>query len=176
MKEKFPIQSGFTLLEILAIMGVIVAMGSIILSTVFIFLRGSSKSDLLVTIKQNGDFALSQMVKSLRYAKSVDDPVSCVPTANLQHITFTSLADGGQTTFSCPATQTDVIASNGAALMDATRISVTNCSFFCTQQTLNESPTIKIQFTLSAKNQTGLVETTASLPFESTVRLRNFNR
>jgi len=169
MKKNF---KGFTLIELLVVAGVFVSVSTIILSIFVISLRGSRKSELLLTMKQNGNFAMSQMVKQIRYAKSIDTPASCVPSVSQSSITITSL-DNGQTTFSCQVSPS-TLASNSAALMDTNQVKVTACSFVCSQPTAVEPPTITISFTLLPKNVSTLSENTGSIPFTTSVTMRNF--
>jgi hypothetical protein len=136
-------------------------------------MRGSNKSESVSIVKQNGTFALSQMVKQIRYAKSLDNPASCVPSTNSPTLTITSLADNGQTTYSCPTNLSSPITSNSAALIDASAVSVTYCSFTCSQNSISEPPRVSIQFTLTSQNTNGLAETKSSIPFQSSVIMRN---
>jgi len=166
---------GFTLIEILIVFGILAATATVILSIIFVTLRVSKKSDLLLTIKQNGDNAMSQMVKGVRYAKSLDSACS----ATNAPIKITSLTDNTQTTFTCTTgssgTISSTIAANTVSLIDTNTISVTNCSFTCFQATPSDPPTISIGFTLSSKNANSLVETTGTIPFQTSVTMRNFN-
>lgn len=167
---------GFSLIELLVVAGVFVTISTIILSIFVIALRGSQKSEYLLTMKQNGNFASSQMVKQIRYAESIVSPSSCLPTVTQSSITIASLANNGQTTFSCPTSPSEGIASNSASLIDTNRVAVASCSFTCTQQTLSDPPTVTIRFTLTPKGTNALFENTGSIPFETSVTLRNFNR
>ena len=63
MSRKRGFQKGFTLVELLVVAGIFVTISTVILSIFVISLRGSSKSDYILTMKQNGNFAASQMVK-----------------------------------------------------------------------------------------------------------------
>src|SRR5437867_818255 len=102
---------GFTLIEVLVSMILVTTVGSIIISIFFGTLRGTNKSNVLTGLRQNGDFALFQIEKMVRFAKSLDSPVSCITTpAPLSSITTTYL-DDGKTTFACRTTEQD-IASN----------------------------------------------------------------
>ena len=115
------------------------------------------------------------MVRTIRYAKSLDDPASCVPSTTQSSITISGF-DENQTKLSCPAGASTAITSNSASLTDDTAISVSACSFTCTQPTTVDPPTITIQFTLTSKNQNNLVETTGTLPFQTSVTMRNFGQ
>src|SRR6476620_10997524 len=75
--------SGFTLIELL-----IAVVGTIAVSVLSFTLRGSKKSDSIEVIRQSGDAALSKMVRTIRYAKSLDSP-SCNPAAVKQAISVT---------------------------------------------------------------------------------------
>jgi prepilin-type N-terminal cleavage/methylation domain-containing protein len=166
---------GFTLIEVLAAMAVFVTVSGVILSILFVSLRGSRKSDVIVSARQNGDVAMSQMVRMIRYAKSLDSPTSCVPSSSsLTSITITS-SDDNQTVFSCPVNSGDGIASNSASLVDTTAVSVSACSFSCSQPSLNDPPTITIGFTLAALGGGNLVEGKTTLPFQTSVTMRNYN-
>jgi type II secretory pathway pseudopilin PulG len=172
--KKFSMQSGFTLIELLVVAGVFVTLSVVILSIFVIALRGSSKSDYILSMKQNGNFTMSQIVKQIRFAKSLDSPVSCVPSVTQSSLKITSLADNGQTTFSCPAGSQTAITSNSASLLNTNRVAVTACSFTCSQTSLSEPPTVTIKFTLAPKAVNQQVETVGTIPFQTAVTLRNY--
>lgn len=174
MKKKRS-QLGFTLLELLVATAIFTILATVIISVLFTSLRASKKSDVTILLNRAGNNALSQMVRTIRYAESLDDPTSCVPSVTQSSVTVTAL-DGGPTVLSCPAGASTGISSNSASLIDDTAISVSGCSFTCTQPTTSDPPTIMLQFTLSPKNQNALVETTGQLPFQTSVTMRNFNR
>ncbi|HVA96278.1 MAG TPA: type II secretion system protein [Candidatus Acidoferrales bacterium] len=169
--KQFTTDSGFTLIELLTAIGILSVIGTIAVTVITVTLRGTRKTDLLEFARQNGSAALSQMVKSIRFAESLDNPATCVPTQTVSSITITSLIDHAQTTYSCAG---NTIASNSASLLDANSIKTSACSFVCVQPTANDPPTITIQFTLSPKNPGGFVETNFTLPFQSSVTLRNY--
>ena len=61
MRIRRKTETGFTLVEILVVIGllaIVVALGS---NMFFTTLRGSTKSKTLTIVKQNGDYALSVM-------------------------------------------------------------------------------------------------------------------
>lgn len=182
MKKKFKIQSsklkvqGFTLVELLVSSAIFITIGTIIVTILSISFRVSQRTELTLMLKNNGSNALSQMVNSIKYAKSLDDPTSCVDPIVQSEITFTSAFDGGQTRLSCPTGTVDAIASNGAALLNIGIISVKSCSFTCSQVTANDPPTITIQFELAAQNSGGSADSFIISPFQTAVTMRNFTR
>lgn len=166
--------SGFTLIEVLVVLGVFVVISTVIVSILFVSLRGSKKSDVLVTTRENGYSALSKMARVIRYAKSIDLPASCVPSSgSVNSITITG-SDDNQIVFACPASSSGGISSNSASLVDTSSVSVSSCSFTCSQPTSADPPTVMISFTLAAQGGNS-AESIASVPFETSVTLRNFN-
>ena len=168
--------AGFTLVEIMIGLVIFAIIGVVSLSILFMTLRVGNKSDLLVILKQNGNAAVSQVSKNIRYAKSLDSLTTCVTPVTAQSVTVTSLLDNEQSTFSCTSTAPFTIASNGASLIDTSIASVTDCSFTCTQTTLNDPPTITLSFKLNARNSNSLAEKTGIIPFTASVTMRNYSK
>ncbi len=167
---------GFSLIELVVSMGIFAIISGVALSILFTSLRVSRKSEGMVVLKEQGDAVLSQMVRQIRFAKSLDTPASCTPSTATTSLTVTSLSDNGQTTFACTTGASSSITSNSASLIDTNAVTVTACSFVCSQPTIDDPPTIRLQFTLSTKNATSFAETTGSLPFQTSVTLRNYSR
>lgn len=181
---------GFTLIELLAVMVILLSIGSIIAAILFSSLQGSTKSNTVNTVRQNGYFALTQMATMIRQATRLDG----VSTDGVNYITDCSTSptqykyikiissDNGQATFSCSKINTvDTIASQSGiltpiSLLDTASVSVVSCSITCTRNTSGELPIIGIQFTLSQYTPTGITpfpEKTATIPFQTSVILRN---
>jgi prepilin-type N-terminal cleavage/methylation domain-containing protein len=170
---KFQFSQGFTLIEILTVISILAVIGSITVAVITVTLRTTKKSDLIEAARNDSDTALTQMVKSIRYAASLDNPASCVPSKTVASITFTSVTTHLQTTYDCNA---GTIKSNGTSLFNTNAFQVTSCSFVCTQPTLNDPPTITIQYTLQPASGGFFAETNFSLPFESSVTMRNLSQ
>lgn len=186
MIKNFKFQKGFTFIELLTVAAVIVVVGVMIVAVIASSLRGSNRSNNVSDIREKGTFIISQMSKTLSYAKSFDGvsvsgavgsftadcTISIVPPpppTQYKHIQITSF-DLGQTTYSCT---TDNIASNGANLINTANMSVTACYFTCTQGGLSDSPQIDIHFTLSKNPTSTFVENRISTPFQTSVGFRN---
>lgn len=171
------ITKGFTLVEFLIVTAILGIIGSVVLSVLFTTFRVSKKADSLVELRQTGDSVISQVVKNIRYAKSLDFPTSCVGGVISPYITVTSIVDNSQTTFSCEASAVGgKIASNGASLIDDRRITAANCFFSCTQDSISDPPIINFSFRLQLLNDTSFSETQAFVPFQASVILRNYNQ
>lgn len=72
-------KSGFTLIEALVVIGVLSVIGMIILNVFSRSLRGSNKSQILGSIKQNGQLVLENMDKTIRNSDNVVCPAEKFP-------------------------------------------------------------------------------------------------
>lgn len=174
---------GFTLIEILVVISVFILLTAIILSILITILRTTKKSDSVILVRQNGEHAMTRLIRELRFAKSLDNPSTaggaapaCSDTGiNVQEIQITG-TDLSQTNFTCPTNfnYPNFIALNGTALTNTNTIVVKSCSFNCSQLS-NGPPNIKISFSLSKINSEGLMENNTTIPFQASVTLRNLN-
>ncbi len=161
---------GYSLIELLSVVAIFAIVGTLVVSITAFTLRGSKKSDLTESVRQSGAATLSQMVRNLRYAQTIDSP-ACVPSSTSSEVDFTSMT-GVQTKLICDSTS-KTITSNGVSIVDTTSVLVESCSFTCRQSSNANLPSVTIQFTLKSNNTTSFFENTVSVPFQSTVTLRN---
>lgn len=181
-------QRGYTLVELLAVMIILVSVGVVITAILVTSLRGGNKSNTTNEVRQNGNYIISQMSKMIAYARSFDgvstdgvnyvndctviQPPPPAPTpapVSYSYIKITSF-DGGQTVFSCTGSS---IASNGAVLVNPSNLNLSSCSFYCTQANILAPPTINVNFTLSKSNSGFFVENQTTIPFETSITPRN---
>ena len=183
------LQGGYTLIELLAVITIVVVVGTIVAGILISSLRGGSKSNVLDNVRQNGNYAVTQMSKMIIYAQSFNGvsrdgglsyttnctqviPSSPAPTPTAyQYVKITSF-DGGQTIFSCNSL---TIASNGASMIDTSTVSLVLCSFTCTQNNFGQAPTIGINLTLKQSTLSSFAEKQATIPFQTSVTIRNNN-
>lgn len=179
------LQRGFTIVEILAVMIVFIAIGSIAAAVFFTSLRVVNKSNSLASLRENGNYALSQMTKMIRYAvvfSGVSDdgtmysnacssgPVKNTPYPYLKITSF----DGYDTVFHCVTGANGNVSSNSAALLDTNIVkTVDACSFSCSQANEGDAPTILINLTISETGLAGIVEKNTTLPLQTSVTFRN---
>lgn len=187
-RVRYKNQQGFTLVELLAVMAVIVIIGSIMGGILISSLRGATKAEEIVNTRQNGDYVLSQMAKTIRFATFASMTTtasttvsSCVvpsvgggtptPTPAPYTAITINMPEDEQITYSCTATN---IASNSASLLDESAVTLSNCSFTCNQLNEKDPPTIGISFSLSQKNSNvNFFEKSASGTFQTSVTMRN---
>lgn len=178
--KKWKFQAGFTLLEILVVMTVVGLLGSMIVVIFFNSLRSSNKSNAVIQLRQNGNYALTQITNVVRFAKKVGAPIcyDINPSAG-KTLTVTSV-DDVSTTYTCPPNASGTLTfSNGTTtspLFDKNVIKVAACAFTCQQESLVTPPVIGINFLLTTGANTNASETTASLPFSTTITLRNYRQ
>jgi type II secretory pathway pseudopilin PulG len=72
MKINVRTNEGFTLVELLASVIVLVAIGSVIAGIISSSLRGANKTNTIENIRQNGNYALAQISKDIEYALPFD--------------------------------------------------------------------------------------------------------
>ena len=173
VRKKKKVTRGFTLVELLVVITIFVTVGSVVISLLVISLRGSNKSESTTVVKQNGSFALSQMVKNIRYARDIATPASCIPSATSSTLTIVTYPYNTQITYQCPIGASQAISSNSASLIDINAVQVTACQFTCVQASASEPPRVTIQFTLTSRGANALTESQSTIPFQSSVILRN---
>lgn len=176
-------QEGYTFVELLAALVVMITVGLVIASILVSTLRSGNKNNTLSDIRENGNSAILQMSKMIEYAKSFDGVstdgskfIPCTvnpPGTKYYYVKITSF-DNQQTTFGCFNT---ILASTSSTLGQVALVNAnTNatCYFLCTQDSEYVSPTIQINLTLSTKNRGPLSENNTSMVFKTSVLVRNY--
>jgi prepilin-type N-terminal cleavage/methylation domain-containing protein len=165
---------GFTLIELLVTIGIIVVVGTIVTSILVSTLRGSTKATILAIVKQNGDAAISQFSRTVRSASTLNLVPCGNPSPATQTLTVTKI-DNTQTTFDCTGSTINV---NGNSLLDTNTVKLvpSSCSIICRQQTINDAPIIQIQFSLMQNSSGNFAEQAATIPFQTSVVLRNIQQ
>lgn len=184
---------GFTLVELLAVSAVMVVVSVIVTATITSSLRGTTKTNTINDVRQNGNYAIAQVSKMIEYAKSFDGvsndyngsfdsnctnlTPSLTPTPTPSQYSYIKITgfDNGQTIFGCSQNNVSTIASNSAPLIDTNLVSVDLCSFTCERARITDSPIIGINFSLSKKTTSSLFENKASVSFTTSVKMRNLS-
>ncbi len=143
--KKLKISHGYTLIEVLTVSG-IMALFSLTLIGIFLAtMRGGTKSQLISSVHQEGDFALRSMTRMIREAESVD----CAGD-------FTLVAkDGGSTVFSLVEDEgIDKIASNSSKFLTSALAEAADLDFVCYQADTGNQ-VVTVSFTLSKGQEDG---------------------
>jgi type II secretory pathway pseudopilin PulG len=178
---------GYSLIELVVVMVVLLVVGGLIVGVVTSALRGGTKTKITNDIAQNGNYSLSVITNIISNAQKFisinsGSPVSGVltrcdiDTASGTSGPFTGDKitvqgfDGGITVFACNSDGT--ISSNSASLTDVSQVKAESCSFTCFQSDIYSSPRIDIAFILSnASGET--TESKGSASFNTSVSFRN---
>ncbi|MBI4089396.1 MAG: type II secretion system protein [Candidatus Levybacteria bacterium] len=183
---------GFTLVELLASVIVLIAVGSVVAGIVTSSLRGAKKTTVIEDIRQNGNYTLAQIAKNIEYAKDFngfsDDgtsyatncPASFAPTptpvVNFNFIKVTPF-DGNPIVYNCTSVSPFTITANGVSLINTNSVAMIECAFACRQNASTDVPIVKVSFKLKPKNTSGLVEySTPPILFETSVTIRNYRK
>lgn len=191
-------QSGFTLVELVVVMSVLVLIAGITGAVLSSTLNSANKSRAMTTVRQNGNVTLLQMTKTIQYAKKfkgVSNPggidiTDCsvivgagTPTPMpMQYKTLKLESFDNCLNAACPPITylcddaASIISSNSANLIDPSSVAISDCYFTCIQQGASDNPTIGINFTLKQKDTFALFENIASVSFHTAVEMRNSQR
>ena len=165
-------QKGFTIIEIVVVVGILGVIAAIGTNMFFTVIRGSNKSKNLTTVKQNGEYALSVMERMIRNSSTIitnSDGDIC--ESGMVKIKIMD-SDKQETEFEFVD---DYIASNSSR-MTSDQVKVTSGVFNCDNSTGDFNPkTIVIDFTLDQNiSPTSRVEEEASINFKTTIETRNY--
>jgi prepilin-type N-terminal cleavage/methylation domain-containing protein len=175
---------GFTLIEMLVSMLIIVTIGGLLVSIFFVSLRSSTKVHNMNTIRSNGNYAITQLTKMIQFAQTFNgvsnDGINFISTCQTPGGSFDALTqykyvritsfDSGVTTFSCTNA---TIASNSASILDNNTVSTSACSFSCSQVDPLSPQTVGVSFIIRKKNVTSLIEDPTPLQFNTSITVRN---
>ena len=161
--EKF---SGFTLIEVITVSG-IMALFSITLISVFMAsFRGGTKSQLLQRIRQDGDYVLTSMSREIKKAKTIDNITDCEEPAGAAELELT-LVDGSSITYSLSS---DKIASD-SSFLTGTAGKAENLNFRCYVVRPGKQ-IVTISFTLTGGNVSSQAQEKLSQGFATSVSTR----
>lgn len=158
--KKIKKQQGFSLFEILIVMVLFVVIIVVVNQAFFAVFKGQSKSEATTKVKQNANFVLSTMQKSLHSAQSV----SACTASTINYYD----ADGKSQTFSC---ESGLVKQSGSAL-STSDIVVSSCNFTCTQEGGKKTVTLNMTFD-QAGSENLKVEEKATYKVGTLIRLRN---
>lgn len=154
----------FSLIEILVVISIFAVIGILATRSLYQTLRSARKSDSLVRVRENVNYAMGVIERQIRTAESVN--CASVTSLNLPYIA----GDGVSTFFNCTLGANGRIAS-GSAILTSTDVSITSCTFTCTQ-TVNNPPSVNISVTAEDKTSTGVEK--GSVTSQTEILLRNY--
>jgi type II secretory pathway pseudopilin PulG len=175
-------EKGYTLVELLAVIFILVAVGTIISSILTSVLRSSNKSTNTEMVRTNGNNAISQMSKMITYAEKFEGvkvnssdqfQTDCTssPSSTQYHFLQIKSFDGGITTFACD--QSKIASQSSLTVYLADPSLSASCYFECSQESAAAPAKIDIFLDLSARSTAVFAESQATMHFETSVVTRN---
>lgn len=177
---------GFTLVEILVGISIIITASTIVIAILVSSFRTSSKTTSGDIVRQNGNNAITLLSKKIQFADGfggvslVLDPTkyitSCVALGSQSYNYLKILTGNEEKIISCDDTKGILI--DDKPLFDQKRVSLVpgSCKFTCSQKDLKNTPVIGINFSLksgmsSASN--ALPEKNTTIDFKTSIKMRN---
>lgn len=161
--------NGLSLVEILVVISIFAVVGLLSTRSVFLTLRGAKKSDSLVRVRENVNYSLAIIERQLRSSESIN---SCglLGTSAISYNTI----DGVTSTFNCvaPSGSNSGYISSGSARLTSDEISVTSCSFSCSQVDINNPPVVKI--VIEASDTESRAEEKGTVTAQTEIVIRNY--
>jgi type II secretory pathway pseudopilin PulG len=196
MKKLKNMTLGYTIIELLAVVSILVVISGVIAGILYSTLRGTSRVRITTEVAQNGDYALSVIKKIVADSRNITaingtQISDCTPNPNSPStenvptptpsglkpsITFRRI-DGTSTVLSCPAeNEIATIAQDGVSLINTENVKVENCVFSCSQLVEDpySVPVVGISFRVTDLN-TGLFETRSFSDFNISTSLRTYS-
>jgi type II secretory pathway pseudopilin PulG len=152
-------QVGFTFIELLVVLSLLITITFISGSIFFSTFRSSSKTQVSTNLKQKGDYALTTMEKMIREAKEID----CISDKEIELV----YKDGQTTTFSCLSLSDQIASDSANSAVLLTPINCSDFSFIC------DLPRVDISFELNQNPDDPLPFKRSVVDFQTSVTARN---
>jgi type II secretory pathway pseudopilin PulG len=173
---------GFSLIELMVGLAIMITATTIVLAIIVSSFRLSSKSTIQDQVRQNGNYALSQMTKVLLYADSINNiadssgPFS-LPCGSSKSFSSIDVTYNKTDTYYFSCGTSDGLKSgatySAANSMINPNIYVTSCEFKCTQADTAVPPQLEIRFKLQYGAGGAVVEKSAEQTFSTRIKMRN---
>ncbi len=172
-------RNGYTIIELLAVMSILVVLAGIISGILYSTLRGSSKTRITTEVTQNGNYVISVLTNLISLSTSVTqiggvDIQDCTASPSGTSISLKSL-EGDEYIISCSGNN---ISSGSASLINTNivQIRTDSCRFYCNQKAADpySIPIVGVELVVEDKS-TGLFESKSSSFFRTSVSMRNYS-
>lgn len=174
-QDGFTAHGGFTLIELLVSMTVIMVLGTIILVIFFTALRGTNRTQELITTRQEGNYAMSTISRMIRQAESIVNVEECSDGKTSTKIVLRSGIDNQISTFSFDAGRNTIASVSGKTkeeylLIDSSNgLRLQDFSFACGMKESTKESYVTVKFTLIPEGGSDA----QSSSYSSTVLLKN---
>jgi len=158
---------GISFIEILITVAIFAVLGILIGRIVVITLRGSNKSEALVKVRENLDYAVAVMERQIRNAEMV---TPC-PNENVLRLDYRDIK-GTASYFACVTAANDSYVASGSSRLTSNDIFVTSCSILCQPAQDNKQPSVTIN--LEARDSRSQSIETAKTSATTQIFLRTY--
>lgn len=173
-------EKGFSLIEILVGISIVITATTVVLSMLVSSFRISNKTTTSSALRQNGNYALNQISRRIQFAEAFNggrnstsqdfDPSACTSTRR----DFNQISiryNGVDQIISCSGTTIQI---DGRSSIDTSKARIVSgtCNLSCEKET-TDSPLIGIEFDLESATGSDLVEESSVVEFSTTVKMRN---
>lgn len=178
-------QSGYTLVELLVVSGILVAVSGIIGGILVSTLRSSDVARSKTQVAQNGNYAMSAMSEVIKRSRDitgmagVEDFNGCVGgPINSDTVTFL-MPEGNEAELTCSDSSGRIASRSGDMTYfltaDDTAVVDGSCNISCNQSSKYSPPLIEIKFQLGVKDiSTGGVIEGSEESFQTQISSRNY--
>lgn len=176
-------QRGFTLIELLVVISVSVILGIAAAGLFFTTLIGNTKKEVITRVKDEGDYALTQMEFLLRNAIALvpdpEFPASPICQQAMQRISFRSIDEGITTLYTYEDGDIKKIASKSAkavtpVFLSSESVKLSGLTFHCEQATANYGSYVTITFTMEKESPDANRPTPVQEDFTTSVNIRSY--
>lgn len=162
------IKSGFTLLEILVVVSIFAVLGILVTRAVILSIGGSKKSESLVKVRENLDYSVGIIERSLRNANSI----SPCPNSDPGVLNYIDV-NGNPASFSCNLGTPPGYIASGSARLTSSNVNVTACSLSCAPAAGSTNPSV-VTVSVTAQDATAIGIQGANVSVITEVSLRNY--
>lgn len=159
---------GTSFIEILVVMAIFAILGLLVSRIILVTLRGSNKSEALVKVRENLDYALAVMERQLRNANGV---APCTGTSSTR-IDYTDEL-GNSSYFECitSGSGSDVYVGSGLGRLTNNEVVITFCNIVCASSGTSQ-PSVTI--TLEARDAHATSIESAKVSSSTQIFLRTY--
>lgn len=169
------LQKGFSLIEVLVGIAIIITATTVVLSLIISTFRISNKTTTESVIRQNGNYSINQVTRMIQFADgflgrrtSGGFNVLCntvTESVTELHIKY----QDSNIIIACGSTGVTIA---GESSIDTKKVDVVSCNLTCTQNAA-DPPLIGIEFQLDSAGGNNVAERNSSQTFSTTVQMRN---
>ncbi len=142
---------GVSLIEIIIVVAIFSVLGVLVSRVILTTLRGSNRSESLVRVRENLDYALAVIERQIRNA----DGVSPCPNPDSLRIDYKS-SQGISTYFACMNIGSVGYIASGSARLTSDEINIFSCSFVCSPASGKVPPSVSVNLEARDINATGI--------------------